>query len=83
MTVAFFLIEIRSFIGAFEMEYRGKHFTIVQGIEPNIWNWTVELDDVTSESGEAKTRASAVTAVVLLVDKMLSRNFGRPVEPSV
>jgi hypothetical protein len=62
------------------MEYRGKHFTIVQGIEPSTWKWTVELDGITSKSGEAKTRASAVSAVVLLVDKTLSRNLVQPTE---
>jgi hypothetical protein len=50
------------------MEYHGKQFAIVQGNEPNTWKWTVELDEITSKSGEAKTRASAVSAVVLLVD---------------
>jgi hypothetical protein len=65
------------------MEYRGKHFIVVQGIEPDTWKWTVDIDGITSKSGEAKTRAGAVTAVVLLVDKTLSRNFSRPVEPSV
>jgi hypothetical protein len=62
------------------MEYRGKRFTIVQGIEPNTWKWTADLDEITSKSGEAKTRASAVSAVVLLVDKTLSRNLVRPTE---
>jgi hypothetical protein len=62
------------------MEYRGKHFTVVEGVEPNTWKWTVNLDEVTCKSGEAKTRASAVTAVVLLVDKTLSRSFVRPNE---
>ncbi len=65
------------------MEYRGKHFTVVQGVEPNSWKWTVDLDGSNSKSGEAKSRAGAVTAVVLLVDKTLSRNLSRPVEPSV
>jgi hypothetical protein len=25
------------------MEYRGKHFIAVQGIEPYTWKWTVDL----------------------------------------
>ena len=62
------------------MEYRGKHFIIVQGIEPNAWKWTVDLDEIANKSGEAKTRASAVSAVVLLVGKTLSRNLVRPPE---
>ena len=56
-----------------KMQYRGKHYIVVQGIEPNSWKWTVDLDERTSKSGEAKTRGLAVSAVVLLVDKLLAR----------
>src|SRR3982074_3430658 len=28
-----------------KMEYRGKHCTIVQGIGPDSWKWTVRLDE--------------------------------------
>jgi hypothetical protein len=56
-----------------EMQYRGKHYIVVQGIEPGKWQWTVDLDEHTSRSGEAKTRGLAVSAVVLLIDKQLSR----------
>jgi hypothetical protein len=56
-----------------KMQYRGKHSLVVQGIEPGSWKWTVELDERTAESGEAKTRGLAISAVVLLVDKLLAR----------
>jgi hypothetical protein len=56
-----------------KMQYRGKHYIVVQGIEPDSWKWTVDLDEQTSKSGEAKTRGLAVSAVVLLVDKLLTR----------
>jgi hypothetical protein len=52
------------------MQYRGKHYIVVQGIEPDSWKWTVELDEQTSKSGEAKTRGLAISAVVLLVDRL-------------
>jgi hypothetical protein len=55
------------------MQYRGKHYIIVQGIEPGSWKWTVEFDERTSKSGETKTRGLAVSAVVLLVDRLLAR----------
>jgi len=29
------------------MEYRGKQYTIVQGIGPDSWRWTVRLDEKT------------------------------------
>jgi len=56
------------------MHYRGKDYTVVQGIEPDSWKWTVDLDGQTSKSGEAKTRGLAISAVVLLVDRLLTRN---------
>jgi hypothetical protein len=40
---------------SFKMEYRGRHFTIVQGVGPDSWKWTVHLDSKTVKSGEAKT----------------------------
>ena len=55
------------------MHYRGKRYIVVQGIEPDSWKWTVELDETTSRSGEARTRGLAISAVVLLVDKLLAR----------
>jgi hypothetical protein len=36
------------------MEYRGKHYIVVQGIEPESWKWTVELNEHTSKTGDAK-----------------------------
>src|SRR4051794_19904667 len=39
-----------------KMQYRGKDYIVVQGIEPDSWKWTVDLDEHTSRSGEAKTR---------------------------
>jgi hypothetical protein len=27
------------------MEYRGKNYTIVQGVEPDTWKWAVQLDE--------------------------------------
>jgi len=45
-----------------EMQYRGKHYIVVQGIEPESWKWTVDLDEHTSRAGEAKTRGLALSA---------------------
>ena len=52
------------------MQYRGKHYIVVQGIEPDSWKWTVDPDEQSSKSGEAKTRGLAISAVVLLVDRL-------------
>ncbi len=54
------------------MEYRGKRFTIVQGIGPDSWKWAVYLDEKTVKSGEAKTRASAQTRAIWAIDKALA-----------
>jgi hypothetical protein len=41
------------------MEYRGKHYTIVQGIRPDCWKWTVHLHEKSVKSGIATTREAA------------------------
>jgi hypothetical protein len=62
------------------MEYRGKHYIVVRGIEPDSWKWTVDLDERTAKSGEAKTRASAITAVILCIDKALGKKPAAPAD---
>jgi hypothetical protein len=64
------------------MEYRGKTYSIVQGLGADSWTWTVDLDDNAGESGEAKSRAAALTAVVMLIDKTLAVRRGGRVPPS-
>jgi hypothetical protein len=56
----------------FLMEYRGKRYTIVQGIGADSWKWTVYLDDKTIQSGAAKTQASAATNAIWAIDKALA-----------
>ena len=60
------------------MDYRGKHYTIVQGNGPDSWKWTVQLDDKTVTSGEAKSRAAATNSAVWLIDKALAPKEARP-----
>jgi hypothetical protein len=64
------------------MEYRGKHFTIVEGAGPDSWKWTVHLDAKTVKSGGAETRSSAMTTVVWLIDKALEPKKVKLVPPS-
>jgi hypothetical protein len=54
------------------MEYRGKSYTIVQGIEPYSWKWTVHLDEKTVKSGESPSRDAAKRSVVWLIDRFLA-----------
>src|SRR3954462_10295312 len=54
------------------MEYRGKHYTIVQGIRPGSWKWTVELHERGVKSGESPTREAAKVRVVWIIDQALA-----------
>ena len=54
------------------MEYRGKRYTIVQGLQPKFWKWTVHLDETTVRSGEANSRDAAKNVVIWTIDKALA-----------
>jgi hypothetical protein len=54
------------------MEYRGKNFSILQGIGPNSWKWTVQLDRERAKSGESPTRAAAKASASWAIDKALA-----------
>jgi hypothetical protein len=56
------------------LDYRGKNYLVFEGDEPDSWRWAVTLDDETTKTGEAKTRGEAITQVVLLIDRMLSKS---------
>ena|SRR6476620_6999441 len=60
-----------SFSGRCRMEYRGKQCTIVQGIGPDSWKWTVHLDEKTVKSGQATSRDAAMNRVVWLIEGRL------------
>jgi hypothetical protein len=51
------------------MEYRGKKYSIVQGIGRASWKWTVYLDENTVKSGSAPTREAAKIKAIWTVDK--------------
>jgi hypothetical protein len=56
----------------FHMEYRGKSFTVVQGVEPGSWKWTVRLNENIIKSGESPTRAAAVASAHWAIDQSLA-----------
>src|SRR5437763_489602 len=64
------------------MEYRGKHYTIVQGIRRGSWKWTVELHERGVKSGESPTREAAKVRVVWMIDKALAYNKRNRVTPA-
>ena len=59
------------------MEYRGKNYLVFEGDEPDTWRWAVTLNDLTTKTGQAKTRSDALTQVVLAVDRALAKTGSR------
>jgi len=55
------------------MKYRDIEYAVSREADGDSWRWTVDLDSATSESGQRKTRESALSAVVLTVDRFLTR----------
>jgi hypothetical protein len=64
------------------MEYRGKPYTIVQGIQPGSWKWTVELHERGVKSGDSPTREAARVRVVWMIDQALAHNKLKRVTPA-
>jgi hypothetical protein len=63
------------------MDYRGKHFTIVQGIGPDSWKWRVDLNEKSAKGGEAPSRAAAMNNVVWAVNMALKAQKLKPTSP--
>jgi hypothetical protein len=55
------------------MEYRGKQYTIIQGIGPHSWKWALHWDEKTVKSGQATSRDAAMDSVVWLIEGRLRR----------
>jgi hypothetical protein len=43
------------------MIYKGIEFSVVQGIEPHIWKWSVSIGN-SSKNGQAKSKPDGVIA---------------------
>jgi hypothetical protein len=43
------------------MKHRGVDYTVVQGIGQHIWKWSVSLDASPPTTGQAATKAQAVS----------------------
>jgi len=63
------------------MEYRGKHYTIVQGVGPHVWKWKVHLDEKNVQTGEAKSRDAAKNTVIWLIDRTLASTEAKSSRP--
>jgi hypothetical protein len=55
------------------MEYRNIEYSVSQGADQDTWKWTVNVNESTVESGTSKTRAAALSAVVLTIDRWKAR----------
>ncbi|WMT72686.1 hypothetical protein [Bradyrhizobium sp. Ash2021] len=55
------------------MNYRGIDYAVTQDVDRDTWRWTVDLDRDTAESGQRKTREAALTAVVMTIDRWMTR----------
>ena len=64
------------------MEYRGKLYTIVQGVGPHSWKWKVDLEENNVKTGEAKSRDAAKNTVIWLIDRVLASKAAKPRAPS-
>jgi hypothetical protein len=53
------------------MEYRGKQYIVVQGIDPRVWKWTVHSDEKIIRSGTAPSRETARGMAIWVIDEAL------------
>jgi hypothetical protein len=58
------------------MEYRGSHYTVVQGIERGLWKWSASVAGVLV-AGKAETRSEAVSAAQKAIDRALGQKARR------
>jgi hypothetical protein len=64
-----------------DMKYRGLEYTIVQGIGRHVWKWSVAFDADHSASGQAMTKAEAVSEAERAIDRALAAKKLRLVPP--
>jgi hypothetical protein len=64
------------------MQYRGKEYSIAQGIKPGTWKWTVRLDENNVRTGVDKTRPAAMESVGRLVDRALAHKKVKLTRPA-
>jgi hypothetical protein len=53
------------------MKYRGIEYSIVQALGHNIWKWRVHFDEGLSSTGQAMTKALAVSMAERAIDRAL------------
>jgi len=63
------------------MKHRGLDYTVVQGIGQHIWKWSVSLDASPPTTGQAATKAQAVSEAERAIDRALAPKKLRLVPP--
>ena len=64
-----------------KMKHRDIEYTLVQGVGRHIWKWSVVLDDSRSATGQAMTKAEAVSDAERAIDRALALKRMRLVPP--
>lgn len=62
------------------MEYRGVQYKIRQGVERNVWKWSVSFEDGLTKSGQALSRRRAITIAWRLIDDVIASKKQRLVD---
>jgi hypothetical protein len=60
------------------MEYRGKRYTVVQGIGPASWKWTVYLDDTERSGSAQREKQRGPRRLGLSTKRARNQNLRRP-----
>ena len=63
------------------MKYRHIEYSIVQGIGRNVWKWTVTFEEHRTKTGQAMTKADAVSNAERAIDQELAPKKLRLVRP--
>jgi len=53
-----------------KMTYRGVEYSVVQGVEPHLWKWSVAF----GRAGQDSTRAAAIASAQRAIDKKLGHS---------
>jgi hypothetical protein len=62
------------------VRYRGIEYTVVQGIERGVWQWTASVAGVVV-MGQAAVKSQAVTAAEKAIDRAFAQNKLRVIPP--
>jgi hypothetical protein len=54
------------------MEYRGVEYSVVQVVGRVSWKWRIEIDSRQQIRGEGLSRADAIKAAILAIEKAMN-----------